>query len=77
VWARPLKLKIMKHIKFNKEAAGYKFRLDILSQEKNFNLSDKGKGLLWQIFLYSMSTEGFVTKHQAETWTYPNYSKKK
>lgn len=54
---------------FKKDTVIYRFKLEVLG--KNLDLNDETKHELWDIYLYGMMVNKFISPHQAKTWTYP------
>jgi hypothetical protein len=49
----------------------YRFKFDVLEQNQNMSLDNVEKQELWEIYLYSMMKNNFISPHQAKTWKYP------
>jgi hypothetical protein len=61
----------MKRKYYNKTTVAYKFKHEILMDEKYADTTDDQKLILWEIFLLSLKDINKVSRHQANTWKYP------
>lgn len=56
---------------FKKHTVIYRFKFDVLEKDQNMDSDDNEKHDLWEIYLYGMMKNNFISPHQAKTWKYP------
>ena len=49
----------------------YRFKLRVLSLDEYQGFDQEQKEKLWSAYLYSLSKVRLISRHQANTWTYP------
>ena len=60
----------MKKKFFDKETAACKFKITVLDDGYS-DLNLEARSELWRAWLLLMSQEKLISKHSANTWTYP------
>ena len=56
---------------YKRETVVYKFKHEMLMDEKYIDANEAQKQILWKIFLLALRQMRKLSKHQAETWVYP------
>jgi len=56
---------------YKRETVVYKFKHEMLMDEKYSDATEEQKRILWNIFLLALCQTKKLSKHQAETWVYP------
>lgn len=56
---------------YKRDTVVYKFKHEMLMKEEYAHANEAQKRILWQLFLLALCQVKKLSKHQAETWVYP------